>query len=119
MNPLASNSAFQFPEQEFPLDEAVRRGQQAAMLLHGTPLFREAYQYAEHSLMQDVLAEEYPIRDQDGDVTGYRDPVVETYAAKKALLGLGAMESALRAMMSVGEAARAELVARGVIQGDE
>lgn len=119
MNPLASNSAFQFPEQEYTIEEAYQRGQQAALLLHGTPLFQEAFQYAEHSLMQDVLAEEYPILDRDGNVTGYRDPVVETYAAKKALLGLSAVEAALRAFMSVGEAARTELVAQGFIGDDE
>lgn len=112
IDPLMSNSVLQRPEREFTYEELHQRGLQAQQLL-GSEMFREALQEAEYALLEELTREEYPVFGPDGDVVGYRDPVQETYAAKRALLGLGAVERALRAFIADGEAARNVLQAGG------
>jgi hypothetical protein len=115
---LDSNSIFERPIREMTAEEIYQKGQVAAQLLHN-PVFRDALQEAEYSLSEELLREEYPVRDADGNVVGYRDPVSETYAAKKAMLGLRAVEGALRAFIADGEETKTTLVRAGVIEADD
>lgn len=105
IDPLKSNSALQRPERGFTAQELYERGQQAERILDAT-MFRDAIQEAEFTLLGELLQEEYPVFGPGREISGYRDPVQETYAAKRALIGLGAVERALRAFIADGEQAR-------------
>lgn len=100
---LSSNSVLQRPEREFTYEDIYRRGQDAERLLR-SPLFRDAVQDTEYDLLEAMLDEA-------------ADPE-RVYAARQAILGLGALERVLRAYVADGEEAKTVLQANGLLPTD-
>lgn len=93
---MIDNSIFTRPEVEYTYDEVIQRGEQAELILK-SPVLRDALREAEYDLAQQLLEAEGPN---------------EAWAAKAAILGLGAVERALRAVVSDGEQAKNVLAQR-------
>jgi hypothetical protein len=103
-DPFLTNSIFQRPEVETNAEELYHKGQAARALLFGTPIFKDALREAEYRLIGRVL--------EAADAT-------ETYAAKSAVVGLGAIEESLRAFIADGDHARIVLQESGALPKDD
>jgi hypothetical protein len=93
---MIDNSIFTRPEIEYTYEEVIQRGQEAELMLK-SPVLRDALREAEYDLAQQMLEATEP--------SG-------TWAAKSAILGLGAVERALRAIVSDGEQTKNVLAAK-------